>query len=275
MAERLQKLLAEAGQGSRRQIEALIADGRISVNGVVAKLGDRAGPEDLIRIDGRVVRLAQRADDRQRVLIYHKPEGEVCTRSDPEGRPTVFDRLPKLRSGRWIAVGRLDINTCGLLLLTTDGELANRLMHPSSEIEREYAVRVLGEADEKNFAALTRGVMLDDGLARFASIQDGGGQGVNHWYHVTLKEGRKREVRRLWESQGLTVNRLIRVRFGPVRLHRELAKGKWETLDREGVNALRACVGMAPVAKNEKVGKKQKYRPSPAKKRTSAHRRSR
>lgn len=276
MAERLQKLLAEAGRGSRRQIEAMIAAGRISVNGVVAKLGDRAGTDDVIRIDGRVVKLAQRPDEKQRVLIYHKPEGEVCTRSDPEGRPTVFEQLPKLRSGRWIAVGRLDINTCGLMLFTTDGELANRLMHPSGEIEREYAVRVLGQADKDICAKLTRGVMLEDGLAKFASVQDGGGQGVNHWYHVTLKEGRKREVRRLWESQGFTVSRLIRVRFGPIRLHRELASGTWQELGRDGLNELRACVGMPPITMDDAaVAKKKKAKPWPGKKRAPAYRKSR
>ena len=251
MAERIQKLLATMGIGSRRQLEAMIEEGRISVNGEVARLGDRADYGDKIRIDGRLIKLHYRPKNKQRVLIYNKPEGEVCSRSDPEGRTTIFERLPKLRSGRWVAVGRLDINTSGLLLLTTDGELANKLMHPSSEIEREYAVRTMGEADETVLKALQEGVELDDGRARFDSVRDAGGQGFNHWYHVTLAEGRKREVRRLWESQGITVSRLIRVRFGRLTLPRGLRPGEWKELERRDLEQLYASVGLSLDEENE------------------------
>ena len=211
----------------------------------MAKLGDRADYGDKIRIDGRPIKLHYRPKNKQRVLIYNKPEGEICSRSDPEGRTTIFERLPKLRSGRWVAVGRLDINTSGLILLTTDGELANKLMHPSSEIEREYAVRTMGEADEAVLKALQEGVELDDGRARFDTIRDAGGQGFNHWYHVTLAEGRKREVRRLWESQGITVSRLIRVRFGQLALPRGLRPGEWKELERRDLERLYTSVGLA------------------------------
>ncbi len=229
--ERLQKVLARAGYGSRRQIETLIEQGRIQVNKRPAKLGDRVGPNDLIKINGKLVPKSRLRGKQARLIAYHKPIGEICTRHDPEGRPTVFEHLPRLRGGRWIAIGRLDVNTSGLLLFTTDGELANRLMHPSQQIEREYAVRVLGEVSEETLAALRQGVLLEDGPAHFDSIADAGGQGANHWYHVTLREGRNREVRRLWESQGITVSRLIRIRFGPVTLPRWLRPGKWQELD--------------------------------------------
>jgi len=180
------------------------------------------------------------------VLAYHKPAGEICSRADPGQRPTIYDHLPHIKDGRWIAVGRLDINTCGLILLTTDGELANLLMHPSSEIEREYAVRILGEVDQGILKQLRSGVLLEDGPACFETIQAVGGQGANQWFHVVLKEGRKREVRRLWESQGLRVSRLIRVRYGDCRLRRGLRAGKWDELTREETNHLRASVGLLP-----------------------------
>ncbi len=247
MAERIQKILARSGLASRRQVEAWIREGRISVNGVTAELGMQIGPDDKVSVDGRPVPLAlAHASDaaRRRIIAYHKPIGEVTTRADPEGRPTVFDRLPVLKTGRWVVVGRLDVNTAGLLLFTTDGELAHRLMHPSSEMEREYAVRVLGEVSPAALTALKSGVELEDGLARFEDIRDGGGTGANHWYHVVLKEGRNREVRRLWESQGITVSRLVRVRFGPVRLHRSLAPGKWEDLQPHWAAALLESVQM-------------------------------
>ncbi|MCG5515530.1 MULTISPECIES: 23S rRNA pseudouridine(2605) synthase RluB [Ectothiorhodospira] len=227
MTERLHKLLAQAGLGSRREVERWIAQGWITVNGKVAKVGDQAGPDDEIAIQGRPVTV-ETPD--LRVLAYHKPEGEVSTRSDPEGRVTVFDHLPRLRKGRWISVGRLDINTSGLLLFTTDGELANRMMHPSRQMEREYAVRVLGEVDPAVIQRLQEGVALEDGEARFDEIREAGGSGANHWYHVTLREGRNREVRRLWESQGVTVSRLIRVRYGPVELDQGLRSGRWREL---------------------------------------------
>ena len=243
MNERLQKFLAQAGIGSRRQIEEWIRAGRITINGTVAQLGDQASELDTIRLDGRLVRTRA---VRRRVLAYNKPLGELTSRDDPEGRPTVFDRLPRLASGRWISVGRLDLNTQGLLLVTTDGELANRLMHPTWEIEREYAVRVLGEVSPSMLERLKAGVALDDGLAIFNTIVDAGGSGVNHWYHVTLKEGRNREVRRLWESQGVTVSRLIRVRYGPISLRRGLRPGRWDELNEIQIADLLKAVDMQP-----------------------------
>ncbi len=248
MSERIQKLLATAGVGSRREVERMIETGRITVNGEVATLGGKAHWGDAIALDGKALRLEQRSETLQRVLIYHKPEGEVCTRSDPEGRPTIFAKLPPIRAGRWIAVGRLDINTSGVILMTTDGDLANLLMHPSSEIEREYATRVLGDVDNELLQRLTQGVELEDGMARFNTITDAGGQGANHWYHVTLNEGRNREVRRLWESQGVKVSRLIRVRFGFITLRRGLKAGAWDELNRDAMNELRQLVGMPKIA---------------------------
>lgn len=217
---RIQKRLADAGLGSRRAIEGWIAEGRVRVNGRVAQLGDRVTDRDVVQVDGRHVRLGESASGSglPRVLIYHKPAGEVCTRSDPEGRPTVYDALPPAGRGRWIGVGRLDVTTSGLLLFTDDGELANRLMHPSHAIEREYAVRLRGELDGATAERLLAGVELEDGPARFLDIREGGGTGANQWVHVVLCEGRNREVRRLFESQGLDVSRLIRVRFGPLGL---------------------------------------------------------
>ena len=244
MTEKLQKLLAHAGLGSRREIEGWISAGRVSVNGQIAELGARAGENDVIRVDGHVISKTRLHHRRCRVLAYHKPIGEVTTRSDEAGRATVFDSLPGIRNGRWIAIGRLDINTSGLLLFTNDGELANRLMHPSYTIEREYAVRVLGEVTREQLKAMTDGVELEDGVARFTTLRDGGGEGANHWYHVTLEEGRNREVRRLWESQGITVSRLTRVRYGPIILHRSLRPGKWEELSAENISLLRQAVGL-------------------------------
>jgi len=245
MSEKLQKVLARAGLGSRRVMEEGIAAGRVSVNGKIAEVGDRVTEEDTIRVDSRYIRTVS-ADEsiaRRRVLMYHKPEGEVSTRTDPEGRPTVFDRLPGLKHGRWVAVGRLDINSIGLMLFTTDGELANRLMHPSSEIEREYAVRVLGDVTPDMLKTLRSGVVLDDGMAHFDDIIDQGGEGANHWYHVVVKEGRKREVRRLWESQGLRVSRLIRVRYGTLSLPRSLHVSHWKELDAKDIDALEKLSG--------------------------------
>lgn len=244
MAERIQKILASAGYGSRREIEDWIREGRIRVNGKPAQLGDRIDTADRVQLDGHAIRPFERTPSRRRVLLYHKPEGEVTTRSDPEGRPTVFDRLPNLRNGRWIPVGRLDINTSGLLLLTTDGELAHRLMHPSSEVEREYASRVMGVVDAETAARLTEGVELEDGLAHFERLLDGGGDGANHWYHVVLREGRNREVRRLWESQGFMVSRLIRIRYGPVELPRSLRAGHWVDADPAQLQALLELTGI-------------------------------
>lgn len=242
MSERLQKVLARAGHGSRRQVEAWIREGKITVNGKLAELGISVSATDIIKIEGRSVSTATGPDNISRTLIYHKPSGELTTRKDEAGRPTVFDNLPRISNGRWISVGRLDFNTSGLLLVTTDGELAHRLMHPSWEIEREYAVRVLGEVDDEVLQRLQEGVMLDDGLAAFASILDAGGAGANHWYHVILREGKNREVRRLWESQGLQVSRLIRIRYGPVELPRDVRAGRFRDLTRAEITSLYALV---------------------------------
>ncbi|WP_312545041.1 23S rRNA pseudouridine(2605) synthase RluB [Pantoea eucalypti] len=244
MSEKLQKVLARAGHGSRREIESMIAAGRVSVDGKIATLGDRVESSKSlkIRIDGHLVSIAESATEVCRVLAYYKPEGELCTRSDPEGRPTVFDRLPRLRGSRWIAVGRLDVSTCGLMLFTTDGELANRLMHPSREVEREYAVRVFGQVDDDKIRQLSKGVQLEDGPAAFKTLKFGGGEGINQWYNVTLTEGRNREVRRLWEAVGVQVSRLMRVRYGDITLPKGLPRGGWTELDLPAVNYLRNLV---------------------------------
>ena len=245
MTERLQKFLARMGLGSRRQIEDWIRQGRITVNGVPAQLGASVNGAEKIGIDGKLIQVRAFGQQR-RVLAYYKPVGEIASRHDPEGRTTIFEHLPPLRDGRWIVVGRLDLNTQGLLLITNDGELANRLMHPSSQVEREYAVRVLGEVTPDMLKRLREGVPLEDGLARFDEIREAGGEGANHWYHVVLKEGRNREVRRLWESQGVAVSRLTRVRFGPVTLRRGLHPGHWDELDEERMTELLQAVGYAP-----------------------------
>ncbi|MDI9245259.1 23S rRNA pseudouridine(2605) synthase RluB [Marinobacter sp. CHS3-4] len=246
--ERIQKLLARAGAGSRREVEGWIEAGRLQINGEVVQPGQKATVNDRIELDGKRLEIASAAQVLRRVLIYNKPEGEVTTRRDPEGRPTVFDRLPRLPDHRWIAIGRLDINTTGLVLFTTDGELANRLMHPSRQIDREYAVRVFGEVDDAMIQRLSDGVLLDDGTAKFTDISQAGGKGINQWFHVTLMEGRNREVRRLWESQGVKVSRLKRVRYGSVFLPSRLTMGKWEELDQKAVDALSRSVGLEPVA---------------------------
>jgi 23S rRNA pseudouridine2605 synthase len=233
----LQKLLAAAGLGSRREIETWIAAGRVSVNGVAATLGDRAFPADAIAVDGKPIKLNEKTA--ARVLLYHKPVGELVTRSDPEGRPSVFSRLP---AGRWIAVGRLDINSSGLLLFTDSGELANRLMHPRYGIEREYAARVQGRLGAEALEKLKLGVQLEDGVAAFTSIEfmekKAGAEGANRWYRVSLREGRNREVRRLFEAVGARVGRLIRVRYGPIELPKDLASGRWLEIDSARVQGL-------------------------------------
>lgn len=243
--ERVQKLLARAGVGSRREVEGWMEAGRLTVNGHTVSPGQKATVNDRFELDGKLLDVASAAVTVRRVLIYNKPEGEVNTRKDPEGRPTVFDRLPRLKDNRWISIGRLDINTTGLVLFTTDGELANRLMHPSSQIDREYAVRVFGEVDDAMIERLKAGVLLEDGMAKFSDISPAGGSGMNRWFHVTLLEGRNREVRRLWESQGVRVSRLKRVRYGPVFLPSRLTLGKWEELDQKAVNTLSRTVGLA------------------------------
>jgi 23S rRNA pseudouridine2605 synthase len=243
--EKLQKVLARAGLGSRRQMEAWIRDGRISVNGRPATLGDRVAGDERITVDGRpLARRATTATER-RVLVYHKPEGEVTTRSDPEGRPTVFAPLPVLRGARWIVVGRLDVNTSGLLLFTTDGELAHRLMHPRYRLIRDYAVRVFGEVDAAMLQRLAAGVDLEDGRAAFEHVEVlSQTEGANDWYRVRLREGRRREVRRLWESQGVRVSRLMRVQFGPVALPPRLRQGQYQELGAGEMRALCAAVGL-------------------------------
>ncbi|MGR9107877.1 MAG: 23S rRNA pseudouridine(2605) synthase RluB [Gammaproteobacteria bacterium] len=242
--ERIQKVLAQLGLGSRRQIEKWIAEGRIKVNGKIAQLGDRLSASDEIVFNGRPIDLWKRAAQPTRILIYYKPVGEVVTRRDPQARPVVFTQLPKLKTGRWIAVGRLDINTQGLLLLTNNGELANRLMHPSRRIDREYAVRVFGEVSAAVLERLCQGILLDDGQAAFDAIQSAGGEGANHWYKVVLSEGRNRIVRRLWESQGIQVSRLIRVRYGPVVLPVKLKPRTFYELNDQERAALMETVEM-------------------------------
>ena len=238
---KLQKLLAQKGLGSRREMEALIAAGGVSVNGRTAVVGDRVGPEDVVRIGKRVIRL-NLEESLPKILLYHKPEGEIVSRDDPEGRPSVFDKLPHLRSSKWIAIGRLDFNTSGLLIFTTDGVLANRLMHPRFEVEREYAVRVLGELTPEQMTQLTTGVELADGLAAFSYLAGQGGEGINHWYRVILKEGKNREVRRMFEAIGLTVSRLMRVRFGPVNLPPRIKRGQWLELEEKEIRRLLSLV---------------------------------
>ena len=259
MSEKLQKMLAAAGYGSRRELERWISDGRISINGKEAKLGDRASLEDTIMVDGKRARLATE-EQRIRVLLYNKPEGEVCTQSDPEGRKTVFTSLPKLTGERWIAVGRLDINTTGLLLFTNNGDLANKLMHPSSEIDREYLVRVHGAVDDDMLKRLREGVLLEDGPAKFSDVVPGERVGTNGWYTVALMEGRNREVRRLWESQNVEVNRLKRVRFGPIFLPSYARRGQWVELDEKPLNDLLASVKMSVSKKKKNLSVDDKQR---------------
>jgi 23S rRNA pseudouridine2605 synthase len=244
MTEKLQKVLARAGIGSRRQMEDWIAAGRVSIDGVRAPLGERVDGSETIRVDGHVIATRLLAGSKRRILLYNKPEREMCTRSDPEGRPTVFDRLPPTGGSRWISVGRLDFNTMGLLILTTDGELAHRIAHPSFGMEREYAVRVLGEMSDEALKTLQKGVDLEDGPAQFLRIVEAGGEGANHWYRVVLGEGRNREVRRMFEAVDVTVSRLIRVRYGKIELPRGIQRGRWEEMDTAWVRSLAASVGL-------------------------------
>ena len=246
MSEKLQKVLARVGLGSRRYMEEVIAAGRVSINGTVAQVGERIEPGDELRIDGRKVQFQIEDEIRRRVLIYYKPEGEICSRNDPESRPTVFEQLPAIAGDRWVMVGRLDINSSGLLLFTNDGELANRLMHPSNEIEREYAVRVMGEVTPQIKNTMLKGVVLDDGPAKFENFSEIGGEGINRWYQVVVKEGRNREVRRIFESQGLKVSRLLRTRYGTVILPRELRTGRWIELDKNDIDNLTKSVELKP-----------------------------
>lgn len=253
--EKLQKVLARAGLGSRREVERWIEQGRVELDGRRARLGDRAGPDSRIQVDGRPVQASDREPPR-RVVLYNKPEGEVVARTDPEGRPSVFRKLPRVR-GRWIAVGRLDINTMGLLLFTNDGELAHELMHPAREVEREYACRIHGTVTDAMVEQLVAGVELEDGPAHFDVVESGmpldePGDGTNAWYHVIIREGRKREVRRLWEACGVQVARLIRVRYGPVVLPRDLARGRARELEGEACAELYRHVGLKPPERDRK-----------------------
>jgi len=235
LAPKLHKVLADAGCGSRREMEELILAGRVSVNSEPAHIGQRVLPTDIVKINGRPV---QRRNNQKppRVMIYHKPSGEIVSNDDPEGRPTVFTKLPRITNGKWLAVGRLDFNTEGLLILTTSGDLANRLMHPRFEVEREYAVRVLGELDEGSKQKLLTGIELEDGLAKFKFVEFAGGEGANRWYRVGISEGRNREVRRMFEAVNLVVSRLIRVRYGDLILPSTLKRGRW--MEMEALEAL-------------------------------------
>ena len=236
--ERIHKVLSNAGLGSRRQVETWIKEGLNKVNGKPAGIGDRIKLSDRISLNDKPVKLQSVTPTTLRIIACYKPAGLICTRNDPEGRKTVFDDLPRLTKGRWINIGRLDINTTGLLLFTNNGDLANRFMHPSNNIEREYAARTLGTATERQLTALREGIVLDDGVAGFTDILDMGGEGANHWYHVVLSEGRNREVRRLWESQGLKVSRLIRVRYGSYQLPRKKRPGQCWELDQKDIDML-------------------------------------
>jgi 23S rRNA pseudouridine2605 synthase len=243
-APKLHKVLAEAGLGSRRDMEDLIVAGRVSVNGEPAHIGQRILPTDAVRINGKLIHRRVTSSKPPRVLVYHKPAGEIVSHDDPEGRPSVFDRLPTMKTGKWLAVGRLDFNTEGLLLFTTSGDLANRLMHPRYNIDREYAVRTLGELEEGMRQKLLAGVELEDGLANFTKIADGGGEGINKWYRVVIGEGRNREVRRMFEAVGLTVSRLIRTRYGAMTLPAGLKRGRWEELEENDVRSFMSAFGI-------------------------------
>lgn len=247
MSDKLQKLLAHAGHGSRREIETWISDGRITVNGKRAKLGDRASADDRVLIDGKLTYLSAQQDETIKALVYHKPEGEICSRKDPKGRPTIFDNLPSIPNGRWVSVGRLDINTSGLILLTNNGELANKLMHPSTGLEREYLVRIRGEANADTIEKLTRtGVDIDGKPAKFDRViqADMADEGTNHWYRVVIKEGRYREVRRMWDAVGHTVSRLKRIRYGTIKLTRDVKRGQNSKIAPKQLEKLVASVGL-------------------------------
>ena len=263
MNEKLHKLLAKAGFGSRREMEQWIADGRLSINGEPATTGSRVGPDDVVRIGSRRIELSFEVSW-PRVLIYHKPEGEIVSRDDPGKRDTVFDHLPSIRGGRWIAIGRLDFNTSGLLLFTDSGELANRLMHPRFEVEREYAVRVLGTLTPAQAAQLKQGIELEDGPARFENVREAGGEGANRWYRVIVREGRNREVRRMFEYFGLTVSRLMRVGFGIIQLPPRLMRGRWQELERTDLARILEWAGMPVPREHALPGKPAPRRPRAA-----------
>ncbi|MBV1911480.1 MAG: pseudouridine synthase [Kangiellaceae bacterium] len=242
--EKLQKIMANAGVASRRESEKWIQAGRVSVNGKISEIGDRALLTDKIRVDGKILRVTKPEDFQRKMIAYHKPEGEISTRKDPEGRPTIFDSLPTVRNSRWLSVGRLDFNTSGLIFFTNDGNLANKLMHPSLEIVRKYAVRVRGQVTDDILKQLQSNVDLGDGDANFDTIEDGGGEGANHWYHVTLKEGRNREVRRLWEAFDIQVSRLHRIKYGPFELPRAIKRGRYRELTPEELVEFEKLAGL-------------------------------
>ena len=254
MSDKLQKLLAHAGLGSRREIEVWISDGRITVNGKRAKLGDRAAASDRILIDGKLQALSSRREQNVKALIYHKPEGEICSRKDPKGRPTIFENLPAIPGGRWVSVGRLDLNTSGLILLTNSGDLANKLMHPSTGLDREYLVRIRGRASDESIEKLTRtGVDIDGKPAKFVSVMaaDLSEEGTNHWYRVIIKEGRNREVRKMWDAVGHTVSRLKRIRYGTVKLTRDLKRGQCQRMAPMQLEKLVSSVGLSEEFKGQ------------------------
>ena len=284
--EKLQKILARAGFGSRRSVETLISEGLVKVNGRTAKLGDRATLEDKIKVRDKPIKESRLQIQPTEVILYNKPEGRVCTRHDEQGRQTIFQQLPRIHHGRWISIGRLDLNTSGLLILTNNGELANRMMHPSYEMEREYTVRIFGELSAEQLRQVETGVELDDGPARFTKVRKMQGHGeeesINKWYRVTLKEGRYREVRRIWEAVGVQVSRLHRVRYGEFSLPRNLRKGKTLALTWKQINQLLRSVGLPEESRQDKrpaTGVKKAYqpmkKPASAVKRTPARRRPR
>ena len=269
---KLQKILAQAGLGSRRSMEELIKSGSVTVNGKPATIGARVGATDTVRVGKRVIR-ATPEGRRVRVLLYHKPEGEIVSRSDPQRRASVFDRLPGIRGGKWLAVGRLDFNTCGLLIFTTSGELVNRLSHPRFEVEREYAVRIVGQLSEEQLRQLTDGVALADGDAHFEAIEDSGGEGTNHWYRVVVREGRNRIVRRMFEAIGFVVSRLMRVRYGVVALPPRVKRQQWLELSPPMVQEILDWCGMRKAQSAVKTVQSQ--RPERRGPRAAAEKRSR
>lgn len=266
--EKLQKVLARVGLGSRREMEREITSGNVTVNGVTATLGDRVTDKDYIEFQGKKVKVIDKEDQRLRVILYNKPEGQICSRSDPEGRPSVYEGLPRLNDGRWISVGRLDFNTSGLLLFTNEGELANKLMHPSSNIDREYLVRIHGEVTDDMLDRLRAGVNLDDGMAQFSDIKAGADEGSNHWFYCVVMEGKNREVRRLWESQGVKVSRLKRVRYGNIFIPSHVRVGQWVELNDKEISDLALTAGMP-------TPKKPRFSPKVEKTRERHHRKLR